>query len=159
MKIKRVIQYVDPNQNVYYFEEEPRDTRNPGSYYGTIIRIRPGLAPNIHEWKVGDSISVTKCVCAIESHMNYKVETHFGCTSNAIIVNGQNYSGEDPRYHLNDQEREQFDDALLAEIGRMYRAGEIGPLELISLLPSEKTEYSKTCEQCGDVVVSTYYSF
>jgi hypothetical protein len=159
MKTVRVIRYVDPNQNVYYFEEEPRGTRNPNVYYGTIIRIRPGWAPNIHEWKVGDSISVTKCVCVIESHMNYKVETHFGCTSDALIVNDKNYYGEDPRYHLNDQEREQFNDALLAEIGRRFHAREIGPTDLLSLLPSERYEVSDTCEQCGDSVTSTYYSF
>lgn len=91
--------------------------------------------------------------------MDYKVETHFGCTSNAIIINGQNYSCEDPRYQLTDLERERFNDALLDKIVHMFNTGELGPLDLIQLLPSDNVEYSDTCEQCGDTVVSTFYSF
>jgi hypothetical protein len=61
-----MIKYVDPNQNVYYFEE----TRlNHHSYIGVVTRIRPGYYENINSWKVGDEISVVKCVCVREEHI------------------------------------------------------------------------------------------
>lgn len=89
----------------------------------------------------------------------YKVETHFGCTSNAIIVNGKSYYGEDQRYTMSDEERSEFDGALLKEIRRRFSDGEIGPNELLSLLHYDNYECSPTCEQCGDSVQSTYYTF
>lgn len=89
--------------------------------------------------------------------MKYNVETHFGCTSDAIIVNGKHYFSEDQRYGLTDEERHAFHGALLQEIAARLNRNEIGALELLQLLPIDRVEFSPTCEQCGDSVTSTYF--
>ena len=89
--------------------------------------------------------------------MKYKVETHFGCTANTIVVNDKNYYGEDSRYSLTDEERKDFHDAFFAELKRMFDDGEVGVYELLQHFDAERTETSDTCEQCGDCVHSTYY--
>jgi hypothetical protein len=91
--------------------------------------------------------------------MKYKVVTSFGCTSNAIEVNGKLYTGEDSRYILSDYERNKFDEDLFAEIKRMFDSGEIGVVNLIEILNVEDTEYSKSCDTCGSTVVTTTYEF
>lgn len=103
--------------------------------------------------------------------MKYRIETHFGCNSNAIIVNGKNYKGEDPRYTLSDEERAEFEEALLCKlddsfsikltyaIRKRWAAEEIGLIDLLNLLHPDGEDSSPTCETCGDNVTSTYYSF
>jgi hypothetical protein len=89
--------------------------------------------------------------------MKYKIETHFGCTVNTIVVNDKAYYGEDPRYSLTDGERKEFEEAFFAELKRMFYNGEVGVCELLQHFDVERTETSDTCEQCGDVVESVYY--
>lgn len=91
----------------------------------------------------------------------YKIETHFGCTSNCIVVNDKTYHiDNDPRYCLTESEQAEFNDAFFIELRRMFNDGEI---QLYSLLEHffepDKTEVSGTCDQCGDCVTSNYYSF
>lgn len=60
-----IIKYVDPHQNVYWFE----DMNHPNTriYYGKILKIRPGYEENINNWKVGDMMSVCRPVCVIDT--------------------------------------------------------------------------------------------
>ena len=58
----RTYRYVDPNQNVYDFITLDSE-QSWNRYFGTIIWIRPGYSDNINNWKVGDPIMVSKCVC------------------------------------------------------------------------------------------------
>lgn len=158
--MSRIIEYVDPNQNVFYFEDEEPGSREPhNNYYGTIIRIRRGWAPNVHNWAVGDKISVVKCVCRINEHMKYSVETNFGCTAASIIINGKEYNGETSKNSMTPYEKEQFRDALLHEIYRSFLSEELGVYNLLQLLQPESEEFSANCKTCGDYVTTSKYNF
>ena len=91
--------------------------------------------------------------------MKYTVTVSTGCTADHIGVNGKSYTGEDARYCLSDEEREEFDKFILAEIGRMFKDGSIGIHELLYLIQPDETEFSPTCETCGDSVTTTTYKF
>jgi len=60
-----IVSYCDPHQNIYYFRVRQDTVWN--FWRGEIIKIRKGFADNIHNWKVGDDIFVTKCVCVINT--------------------------------------------------------------------------------------------
>lgn len=89
----------------------------------------------------------------------YKIETYQGCTSDGVEVNGVSYYCEDERYRLTDEQKEEFHKDLFTEIKRMFDDGEIGVTNLIEMLHVEDVEYSDTCEQCGDTVITTKYEF
>ncbi len=106
------------------------------------------------------------------SDKTYNIETRFGCITNEIIVNGKNYFDffEEPRGNLTDEERSEFDEALLREIDdirslqfsygvrKRFAAGEIGILDLLNFLHADDVEVLPPCEQCEDTVTITYYS-
>ena len=91
--------------------------------------------------------------------MKYLVETHFGCTATDIVVNHQSYSGEDARYTLSDEDRENFHEALFKELRERFDAGILSIWNILPLLEADSTRFSETCDQCGDSVESNYYSF
>ena len=87
----------------------------------------------------------------------YKIQTFFGCTANAIEINGKLYDCEDSRYCLTDEERKQFQEDLFEEIKRMLKDHEISIVDLLELLHVENQEVSETCDQCGDSMTTTTY--
>jgi len=90
-------------------------------------------------------------------NMKYKIETHFGCTANSIIVNDKSLYGEDPRYSLSDEESKVFIDDLFKLARQDLDQGCITLTQIIELFQCDNVEYSDTCDQCGDTVCSTYY--
>ena len=91
--------------------------------------------------------------------MKYLVTVSTGCIADGIDVNGVSYTGEDSRYCLSDEEREKFNNFLIEEITRRFKDGEIGVHELLYLIQPDDTEFSPTCETCGDSVTTTTYKF
>lgn len=92
--------------------------------------------------------------------MKYKVELTEGCTAFGITVNGLAYRGEDPRYCLSDEQRHEFEEAVLAEVRRTFRDGELPLWYLFDNIQLQSIETSKTpCETCGDYVTTRYYEF
>lgn len=90
--------------------------------------------------------------------MKYKVELTDGCTATGIYVNDVSYTGEDTRYCLTDEQRKEFEDAVLAEVCRLFRAGELTLWSLFDNISPVDIETSPTaCETCGDYVTTRFY--
>lgn len=92
--------------------------------------------------------------------MKYKVELTDGCVATGITVNGLDYSGEDPRYCLSDDQRKEFEEAALAEVCRAFRTGELSVWNLFDNIQLDRVETSSAaCDTCGDYVTTRYYEF
>jgi hypothetical protein len=92
--------------------------------------------------------------------MKYKINISEGCTSGGCVeVNSELYSCEDKRYELSLDQREQFHNDLCDELKKLLRDNKIAIQDLIILLPEESSYSSGICDQCGDAMITTYYSF
>jgi len=86
--------------------------------------------------------------------VKYKIVISEGCTANAITFNDKDWSGEYEPTLMSVSERNDAVEYLLDQIREGLKDGTVIINELIECFTPDETEYSETCDQCGDSVTT-----
>jgi hypothetical protein len=88
--------------------------------------------------------------------MKYKIEINEGCTSFSTVINDVSWSGEDPRYCLSVEQKNEFIDYLIEKLRIKLKAGDACIDDAIRIFDYEDYESSDySCETCGDTTSTT----
>ena len=86
--------------------------------------------------------------------MKYKIVISEGCIANAITFNDKDWSGAYEPTLMSVSERNDAVEYLLDQIREGLKDGSVLIVDVIQCFSADETEYSETCDQCGDSVMT-----